>query len=174
MADVYDCGLKFECMSIYFWLPFPVNSRHTCVVCDVKTTSLPFRTKCELITVVYKISFIILNILRIMESITFLIHLTTLLGPDFSKKTCFFPSPLNRSWLQPTWVPRILLGKFSYSLFFKFLTINVVKLNMNYPKKNLSITYVFDSVLHIWWTKKGSACSKKKKGKQHTTQTKKE
>ena len=81
----------------------------------------------------YKISFIILNILRIMESITFLIHLTTLLGPDFCEKTCFFPSPLNRSWLQPTRVPRILLSKFSYCLFFMFLTMNVMKLNMNYP-----------------------------------------
>ena len=28
---------------------------------------------------------------------------------------------------------------------------------------NLWIIYVCESVLHIWWTKKGSACSKKKK-----------
>ena len=24
---------------------------------------------------------------------------------------------------------------------------------------NLSIIYVYESALHIWWTKKGSACS---------------
>ena len=149
MADFYDGGQKFECMSIYFRQPFPINSHCSCVVCDVKTTSLPFCTKRELITVFYKISFIILNILPIMESITFLIHLITLLGPDFREKTCFFPSPLNRSWLQPTRVPRILLSKFSYCLFFMFLTMNVMKLNMNYPQKNLSMTYVCDSVLHI-------------------------
>ena len=36
------------------------------------------------------------------------------------KKTCFFSSPLNRSWLQPARVPRGLLRKFCYSLFFAF------------------------------------------------------
>ena len=67
-----------------------------------------------------------------MESIVFLIRLPTLLGPDFREKTCFFLSPLDKSWPQPTRVPRRLLSKFSYSIFFTFLTMSVVKLNMNY------------------------------------------
>ena len=46
----------------------------------------------------------------------------------------FFFSPLNRSWLESTRVRRRLLSKFSYSLFFTFSTMNVVKLNMNYAK----------------------------------------
>ena len=67
-----------------------------------------------------------------MELIIFLIRMPPLLGPDFREITCFFSSPLNRSWLQPTRVPRELLSKFSYSLFFTFLTMNVVKFNTNY------------------------------------------
>ena len=67
-----------------------------------------------------------------MESIIFLIRLPTLLRPDFREKTCFFSSPLNRSWLQPTRVPRRLLSKFSYSPFFTFLAMNVVKLDTSY------------------------------------------
>ena len=67
-----------------------------------------------------------------MESIIFLIRLPTLLGPDLREKICFFLSPPDKSWPQPARVPRGLLSKFSYSLFFTFLTMNVVKLNANY------------------------------------------
>ena len=52
--------------------------------------------------------------------------------------------------------------------------MNVVKLNTNYASPliidNLSES---ESALHIWWTEKGFFCSKKKKkDKQHATQTK--
>ena len=109
-----------------------------------------------------------------MESKIFLIRLPTLLWPNFREKTCFFPFPLNRSWLKPTRVPRRLLSKFSYSLFFTLLAMNVVKLNTNYASPliidNLSES---ESALHIWWTEKGFFCSKKKKKRQTTCNTNK-